>query len=58
MNWDNYGRYNGEYGFGWDIDHIVELKTSQTEEDILKLNHYTNLRPLDSKINRVDRNKN
>jgi hypothetical protein len=56
MNWDNYGRYNGEYEYGWDIDHIIELKTVNTEDDVIKLNHYTNLRPLDSKINRYDRN--
>lgn len=56
MNFDNHGKYNGEYKFGWDIDHIIELKTAKTEQDLLKLNHYTNLRPLDSKINRIDRN--
>ena len=56
MNWSNYGKYNGEYEYGWDIDHIIELRAAKTENDILKLNHYTNLRPLDSKINRVDRN--
>jgi len=55
MNWSNYGKYNGEYNYGWDIDHIIELKTAKTEEDVLILNHYSNLRPLDSKINRVDR---
>jgi len=56
MNWENHGKYNSEYGFGWDIDHIIELKTATTIEDVIRLNHYTNLRPLDSKINRVDRN--
>lgn len=57
MTFENYGKYNGEYGFGWDIDHIIELKNIKTIEDVIKLNHYSNLRPLDSKINRVDRNK-
>ena len=57
MTFENHGKYNGEYNFGWDIDHIIELKTVKTMEDIIKLNHYSNLRPLDSKINRVDRNK-
>jgi len=57
MTFENHGKYNGEYCFGWDIDHIIELKTINSMEDILKLNHYSNLRPLDSKINRVDRNK-
>jgi len=55
MNWSNYGKYNGNYEFGWDIDHIVELQTAKSEKELLKLNHYSNLRPLDSKINRIDR---
>jgi hypothetical protein len=45
MNWDNYGTY-------WDIDHIIPLKSGETEEDIIKLNHYTNLQPLESYFNR------
>ena len=56
MTFENHGKYNGDYNFGWDIDHIVELKNVKTIEDIIKLNHYSNLRPLDSRINRVDRN--
>lgn len=58
MNWDNYGRYNGQPSYGWDIDHIVPLSTAKTEEEIIKLNHYTNLQPLCSKINRyIKKNK-
>jgi len=53
MNWDNRGLYNGDFKYGWDIDHIIPLDAAVTEEDVLKLNHYTNLRPLCSKINRV-----
>ena len=52
MSWDNYGKYNGELNFGWDIDHIIPLNSAVTEEDIIKLNHYTNLQPLCSHINR------
>ena len=52
MNWDNYGLYNGELNYGWDIDHIIPLKIAITEDDVIKLNHYTNLQPLCSKINR------
>ena len=52
MNWGNKGLYNGEFNHGWDIDHIIPLSSAKTEEDIIKLNHYTNLRPLCSKINR------
>lgn len=45
MGWENYGVI-------WDIDHIVPLSTAITEEDVIKLNHYSNLQPLDSYINR------
>jgi hypothetical protein len=52
MSWNNYGLYNGELNYGWDIDHIVPLDSEETEEDIIKLNHYTNLQPLCSYTNR------
>jgi hypothetical protein len=52
MNWDNRGLYNSTYNYGWDIDHKTPLATAKTEEDIIRLNHYTNLQPLCSKINR------
>ena len=52
MNWDNRGLYNGELNYGWDIDHIIPLSSAKTQEDILRLNHHTNLQPLCSKINR------
>jgi hypothetical protein len=58
MTWENYGKYNGTYNFGWNIDHIIPNSSGNTEEEILKLNHYTNLQPLCSKINRdIKRNK-
>ncbi len=53
MNWDNHGKYNGQLNFGWDIDHIIPLCTAKCEEDIIRLNHYTNLQPLCSYTNRV-----
>ena len=57
MTWDNHGLYNGTEKFGWDIDHIIPLSSAINEADIIKLNHYTNLKPLCSKINRdVKRN--
>jgi len=56
MNWDNYGLYNGEENYGWDIDHIVPLSSAKNEEDIIKLNHYSNLQPLCSKVNRDIKN--
>ena len=52
MTWENKGLYNGELNYGWDIDHIKPLSSAETEEDIIKLNHYSNLQPLCSKINR------
>jgi hypothetical protein len=38
MSWNNYGE--------WDIDHITPLCTAKTEEEIINLNFYTNLRPM------------
>jgi hypothetical protein len=52
MNWENRGLYNGEYNYGWDIDHIIPLSSAKNEEDLIRLNHYSNLQPLCSKINR------
>ena len=52
MTWENRGLYNGELNYGWDIDHMIPISTAKTEEDIFKLNHYTNLQPLCSKVNR------
>lgn len=52
MTWENRGKYNGEFNYGWDIDHIVPISSAKTEHDLVKLNHYTNLQPLCSKVNR------
>ena len=52
MTWENRGLYNGELDYGWDIDHITPLSSATTEEELIKLNHYTNLQPLCSYINR------
>ena len=38
MTWLNHG--------DWHIDHKVPLMSATTEEQVLKLNHYTNLQPL------------
>jgi hypothetical protein len=58
MNWDNYGLYNGELNYGWDIDHVIPTSSATSEQEIIKLNHFTNLQPLCSKVNRdIKRNK-
>ena len=52
MSWDNYGLYNGEFNYGFDLDHIIPISSAQIEADLLTLNHYSNFQPLCSKINR------
>lgn len=61
MNWDNYGNWDGiakEINYSWDIDHIIPLSSAIDEEQFIRLNHYTNLQPLCSYINRfIKRNQ-
>jgi hypothetical protein len=38
MNWNNHGK--------WHYDHIIPISFAKTEEEIIKLNHYTNFQPL------------
>ncbi len=56
MNWSNYGSINSKPPTGlnqcWDIDHIIPLSTAKNEEELYKLNHYTNLQPMCSYTNR------
>jgi len=40
MNWLNHSLH------GWHIDHIIPMASAKTEEDVVRLNHYTNLQPL------------
>jgi len=49
MSWDNRGE--------WHIDHIIPLSSANTEEDVFKLCHYTNLQPLWAKENLQKSNK-
>lgn len=52
MTWENKGLYNGELNYGWDIDHIIPISKAKNGDELIKLNHYTNLQPLCSKVNR------
>lgn len=38
MGWHNFSE--------WHIDHIVPISSAKTEEEVIALNHFTNLRPL------------
>ena len=42
MNWDLYGRNKGCFG----IDHIISLSTAKSEEELIKLFHWTNTRAM------------
>ena len=55
MSFENHGKYNGTYNYGWDLDHIIPISSAITEYDIIKLNHYSNFQPLCSKINRFEK---
>jgi hypothetical protein len=59
MNWNNMGGKNiTEPNISWEVDHIIPISSAQSEEDVVRLNHYTNLRPLCSYNNRfIKRNK-
>jgi hypothetical protein len=49
MNWENKNE--------WEIDHIIPISIAKNEEQIIKLNHHLNLRPLWAKDNRKKSNK-
>lgn len=49
MSWDNRSE--------WHIDHIIPLATATCEDDIIRLNHFTNLRPLWAEDNLRKSNK-
>jgi hypothetical protein len=56
MNWDNHGNPKDgklEPNKTWDLDHIVPISSAVTEEDVIRLSHYTNFRPLCSYENRI-----
>ncbi len=45
MSWDRFNEI--------EIDHIIPLSSAQTEEELIKLCHYTNLQPLWTEHNRI-----
>lgn len=54
MNWENQGE--------WHLDHIIPISLAKTEEEVIKLNHYTNFQPLWAednirKSNRIDKER-
>jgi hypothetical protein len=49
MSWDNRSE--------WHLDHIIPVSTAKNEEDLIRLNHYTNFRPLWAKENMQKYNK-
>jgi hypothetical protein len=42
MNWNNYGAGDGK----WVLDHKMPISTAKDKNDIITLNHYTNLQPM------------
>lgn len=55
MTWDNYGiPKDGIYepNKTWDFDHITPIKEGNTDIEVIKLNHYTNIQPMCSYYNR------
>ena len=49
MNWENQGK--------WHLDHIYPTSLAKTQEEIIKLNHYTNFQPMWAKENISKGNK-
>lgn len=49
MNWDNHGK--------WHLDHKIPISWGKTEEDIIKLNHYSNFQPLWSEENLLKKDR-
>lgn len=53
MTLENYGSRSG----CWNIDHIIPISTAETDADLERLNHFTNLRPMWARDNYKKANK-
>jgi hypothetical protein len=51
MTWENHSFE------GWHVDHVIPLASANTEEELIKLCHFTNLQPLWAKENLEKGNK-
>ncbi len=49
MSWDNMKK--------WEIDHKIPVSAGRNKDEIIKLNHYTNLQPMWAKDNKLKSNK-
>ena len=49
MSFENHGE--------WHLDHIYPISLAKSEEEVIKLNHYTNFQPLWSEDNLRKSNK-
>jgi hypothetical protein len=49
MSWENYG--------DWHIDHIIPISIAKNDDEVYKLNHYTNFQPLWAEDNIKKSNK-
>lgn len=46
MSWDNYGACMESNCKVWNLDHQYPISLANSEEEILKLNHYSNFKPM------------
>lgn len=57
MTLENNGIYTGNYNETWQLDHIYPISNASSEEEVIRLSHYTNLRPICSRKNLEKSNK-
>lgn len=57
MTWESFQQKNHIGTSMVEIDHIIPISSAKTEEDVMRLSHYTNLRPMWWWQNREKRDK-